>query len=400
MDLTYPPEVADFRRELRAWLAAELPAAWAAPGFWTTLGEDESFDLRRGWERRKALAGFGGIDWPTEYGGRGGSPTMAALADAELARARAPRSVNPLGLTFLAPTVMAVGTPEQKTGILAPMLRNDVIWCQGFSEPESGSDLGSVRTRGERDGDDFLVHGQKVWTTSARHADRMFALVRTDPAASRHRGLSLLLIDLRSPGVEVRPIRQLSGISEFGEVFFTDVRVPAADCVGGLGNGWATAMLLLSFERGASAMGQYTDFRRAYDQIVEVARALGRDRDPSVRQSLARRLVELECLRYHALHVLTEVERGRDLGFASSVTKLQWSQAYQGLFDTFDEVLGADVGLDHPLGEFGESGGLDLTALRRESFWTRSVTIWGGSSQIQRSIVAERVLGLPNSRLA
>ncbi|MCM3885396.1 acyl-CoA dehydrogenase family protein [Frankia sp. R82] len=392
MDLTYPPEVADFRRELRAWLSEQLPAAWAAPGFWATLGEDEAFDLRRGWERRKALAGFGGIDWPVEYGGRGGSATMAAVADAELMHARAPRSVNPLGLTFLAPTVMAVGTPRQKAEILAPMLRNEVIWCQGFSEPESGSDLGSVRTRGERDGDEFVVNGQKVWTTSARRADRMFALVRTDPAAGRHRGLSLLLVDLRSPGVEVRPIRQMSGISEFGEVFFTDVRVPAADCVGGLGNGWATAMLLLSFERGSSAMGQYTDFRRAYDQIVEVARALGRDRDPLVRQSLARRLVELECLRYHALHVLTEVERGRDLGFASSVTKLQWSQTYQDLFDTLDEVLGADVGLDQPLGELGD---LDLTALRRESFWSRSVTIWGGSSQIQRSIVAERVLGLP-----
>nr|WP_243407404.1 acyl-CoA dehydrogenase family protein [Frankia canadensis] len=389
VDLTYPPEAEEFRAELRAWLAASVPAAWTAPGFWGSLDEDAAFDLRRDWERGKALAGFGGIDWPVEYGGRGGTPAMAAIADEELVRARAPRSVNTLGLTFLAPTVMAVGTSAQKTEIIGPMLRNEVIWCQGFSEPDAGSDLAALRTHGERDGDVFVVNGQKVWTTFAGRGDRIFTLVRTEPGSSRHRGLSLLLVDMRAPGVEVRPIRQLSGVSEFGEVFFTDVRVPASACVGGLGNGWATAMLLLSFERGGSALGQYTAFRRAYDQIVDVARALGRDGDPVLRDRLAARLVELECLRYHALHVLTEVERGGDLGAASSVTKLQWSQAYQGLFETFDEVLGADVALTRPLAD------LDLTDLRRESFWTRSVTIWGGSSQVQRSIVAERVLGLP-----
>jgi alkylation response protein AidB-like acyl-CoA dehydrogenase len=389
VDLTYPPAAEEFRAELRAWLAANIPAAWAAPGFWGSLGEDEAFELRRDWERRKALAGFGGIDWPVEYGGRGGTPAMAAIADEELVRARAPRSVNTVGLTFLVPTVMAVGTPEQKAEIIGPMLRNEVIWCQGFSEPEAGSDLASLRTRAEPDGDTLVVNGQKVWTTFAGQGDRIFALVRTEAGSSRHRGLSLLLVDMHAPGVEVRPIRQLSGVSEFGEVFFTDVRVPARDCLGGLGNGWATAMLLLSFERGGSAIGQYTAFRRAYDQIVEVARALGRDDDPVLRERLAMRLVEIECLRYHALHVLTEVERGNDLGAASSVTKLQWSAAYQGLFETFDEVLGPDAALTRPLPD------LDLTDLRRESFWTRSVTIWGGSSQVQRSIVAERVLGLP-----
>jgi alkylation response protein AidB-like acyl-CoA dehydrogenase len=389
VDLTYPQAAEEFRAELRAWLAANIPAGWTAPGFWATLDEDEAFDLRRDWERRKALAGFGGVDWPVGYGGRGGTPAMAAIHDEELTQARAPRSVNTLGLTFLAPTVMAVGTPEQKAEIIGPMLRNEVIWCQGFSEPGAGSDLASLRTRGERDGDEFVVNGQKVWTTFARRGDRIFTMVRTEPGSNRHRGLSLLLIDMHAPGVEVRPIRQMSGVSEFGEVFFTDVRVPVSACVGGLGNGWATAMLLLSFERGASAIGQYTDYRRAYDEIVQVARALGRDGDPVLRQQLARRRVELECLRYHSLHVLTEVERGRDLGAASSVTKLQWSQAYQGLFETFDEMLGADAALTRPTAD------VDLTALRRESFWTRSVTIWGGSSQVQRSIVAERVLGLP-----
>ncbi|KJE23950.1 acyl-CoA dehydrogenase [Frankia torreyi] len=389
VDLSYPPEAEEFRAELRAWLTANIPAAWTEPGFWATVGEDEAFDLRRDWERRKALAGFAGIDWPVEYGGRGGTPAMRAIHDSELVRARAPRSVNSLGLVFLAPTVMAVGTPEQKADIIGPMLRNEVIWCQGFSEPDAGSDLAALRTRGVLDGDEFVVNGQKVWTTFAGRGDRIFTMVRTEPGSSRHRGLSLLLIDMHAPGVEVRPIRQMSGVSEFGEVFLTDVRVPASQCLGGIGNGWATAMLLLSFERGAAGISQYTAYRQAYDEIVRVARALGRAGDPVLRQELARRRVELECLHYQAMHVLTEVEQGRDLGASSSVTKLQWSQAYQGLFETFDELLGADVALLRPTAD------LDLTALRQESFWTRSVTIWGGSSQVQRTIVAERVLGLP-----
>ncbi|WP_462203143.1 acyl-CoA dehydrogenase family protein [Frankia sp. CcWB3] len=389
MDLTHPPAEERFRAELRAWLAENIPAPWTEPGFWAGVGEAEGFDLRWDWERRKALAGFAGIDWPVEYGGRGGTPGMMAVYDQEMQLARAPRSVNTLGLAFLAPTVMAVGTPEQKRDILGPMLRNEVIWCQGFSEPGAGSDLAALRTSGVLDGDEYVVNGQKVWTTFANRGDKLFTLVRTEPGSRRHHGISLLLIDMHAPGVEVRPIRQMSGASEFGEVFLTDVRVPASECLGGIGNGWATAMLLLSFERGASGISQYTGFRRSYDEIVRVARALGRDTDPVLRQELGRRMVELECLRYHSMHVLTQVEQGRDLGAESSITKLQWSETYQDLFETFDALLGADVALTHPTAD------LDLTTLRQESFWTRSVTIWGGSSQVQRTIVAERVLGLP-----
>ena len=322
MDLSYTAEEEQFRAELRTWLADNIPAEWTEPGFWKSVDDDESFRLRRDWEAAKTAAGFSGIEWPTEYGGRGGTPGMKAIYDEEMVRARAPQTVNVLGLTFLAPTIMAIGTPEQKAEIIGPMLRNEVIWCQGFSEPGAGSDLAAVATRGVHDGDDFVVNGQKIWTTNAVHGDKIFTIVRTEPGSERHKGLSMLLIDMDQPGVEARPLKQMSGASEFGEVFFTDARVSAAECLGELGDGWRTAMLLLSFERGASGMSQYTEFRRQYDEIVAVAKRLGRDRDPVLRDRLARVLTDLECLRLHAMHVLTQVEQGRDLGFEASMTKL------------------------------------------------------------------------------
>ncbi|MBL7499614.1 acyl-CoA dehydrogenase family protein [Frankia sp. CNm7] len=389
MDLTFTPQEEKFRSELRGWLDANIPETWKDLRFWRGISDDEGFELRRDWERRKYEAGFAGIAWPTEYGGRGGTPGMKAIYDEEMALARAPQSANGLGLTFLAPTVMAIGTDQQKRDIIGPMLRNDVIWCQGFSEPGAGSDLAALRTSGVLDGDEYVVNGQKIWTTNAMHGDKLFTLVRTEPGSQAHRGISMLLIDMHQPGVETRPLRQISGASEFGEVFFTDARVKASDCLGGIGNGWKTAMLLLSFERGASGISQYTNYRRGYDEIAAAARKLGRDTDPTLRRELASRLVELECLRYHAMHVLTQVEQGRDLGSESSITKLQWSEAYQKLFETFDHLLGLDGVVAAPV------DGLDLASLQFEAFWTRSVTIWGGSSQVQRNIVAERVLGLP-----
>jgi alkylation response protein AidB-like acyl-CoA dehydrogenase len=388
MDLSYTAAEEEFRAELRAWLAANVPDEWRRPGFWASLPEDESFRLRRDWERRKAEAGFAGIQWPVEYGGRGGTPGMKAIYDEEMVLADAPRTVNALGLTFLAPTVMAIGTAAQKKEIIGPMLRNEVIWCQGFSEPGAGSDLAALACRGVRDGDDFVVNGQKVWTTNAMHGDKIFTMVRTEPDSAKHRGISMLLIDMNQPGVDARPLKQMSGASEFGEVFFTDARVPAADCLGEIGDGWRTAMLLLSFERGASGIAQYTEFRRQYDEVVAVARKLGRDKDPVIRNRLAKVLTDLECLRLHALHVQTQVEQGRDLGFEASMTKLIWSEPSQDLWEVFDEILGEDATLD-------DLDGTDLRPLHGQALWSRSVTIWGGSSQVQRNVTAERVLGLP-----
>jgi alkylation response protein AidB-like acyl-CoA dehydrogenase len=396
MDLRYAEADEQFREELRAWLADSVPVEWRAPGYWFSLSTDESFERRRDWEASKAAAGFSGIDWPVEFGGRGGTPAQKAIHDEELARAGAPITVNTLGLTFLAPTVMAIGSDAQKREIIGPLLRNEVIWCQGFSEPDAGSDLAAVRTRGVLDGDEYVVNGQKIWTSNALHADRMFGLVRTHPGERKHQGLSMLLIDLHAPGVEVRPLRQLSGSLDFGEVFFTDARVPATAVLGTPGDGWKVAMLLLSFERGSSAMGQYTAFRRELDGLIALARRTERDgrpaiEDPAVRQRIANAHIELETLRLHSLHVLTQVEQGRALGATSSLTKLQWSQTHQDLGDLFTEV----TGLDHQL--TGENADADpaARALQRAFLWSRSETIWGGSSEIQRGIVAEQLLGLP-----
>jgi alkylation response protein AidB-like acyl-CoA dehydrogenase len=394
MDLRYSDADEQFRGELRDWLGANLPAEWRKPGFWRRVEAAEGFRMRREWEADKARAGFAGIQWPKEYGGRGGTAAQRAIYDEEMARHRAPQTVNGLGLTFLAPTVMAIGTDEQKRDIVRPLLFNEVIWCQGFSEPGAGSDLAALSTRAEGDGDSYVVNGQKIWTSNSTNADMMFALVRTSKEESRHRGITMLLIDLHSPGVEIRPLKQMSGASDFGEVFLTDVRVPRTAVLGDEGAGWNVAMLLLSFERGASAIGQYTAFRQELDDLAELAGKVRRggrpaSADPRLRQKLARSVVELECLRLHSLHVLTQTEAGRDLGAASSMTKLQWSETHQDVGELFTDVLGLAHQLPDP------ADGLDLTAFQQSFMWSRSETIWGGSSQIQRNIVAERLLGLP-----
>jgi alkylation response protein AidB-like acyl-CoA dehydrogenase len=394
MDLRFSAEDEAFRAEFRAWLDANLPAEWRDPAFWATKTADEAFGLRRTWEAGKAHAGWAGIHWPAEFGGRGGTPAQKAIYDEEMARAHAPLTVNSLGLTFLAPTVMAIGTPEQKREIIGPLLRNEVIWCQGFSEPGAGSDLAAVRTKAVPDGDEFVVSGQKIWTSNALHADRMFALVRTGTGERKHHGLSMLLLDLRVPGVDVRPLKQLSGANDFGEVFLDEVRVPRSQVLGTEGRGWDVAMLLLSFERGSSAIGQYTYYRRELDEIVDLARRTERDgrpvaEHPVVRQQIARAVIELEMLRLHSLHILTEVEQGKPLGAAASMTKLQWSAAHQRVGELFTDVAGAGHQLT------GDAAPPVARALQRAWLWSRSETIWGGSSEIQRNIVSEHLLGLP-----
>src|SRR5689334_2816273 len=267
-------------------------------GWWRGKSQAERFAIRREWEAQKAEDGFAGIAWPTEYGGRGGTPTMKAIYDEEMALANAPRTVNPLGLAFLAPTVMMIGTEEQKKAIIKPMLHTEVIWCQGFSEPGAGSDLAALQMKAERQGDHFVLNGQKIWTTNAMHGDKIFTMARTgDGEGKRHQGISMLLVDMHQPGVEARPLKQMTGSSEFGEVFFTDALCPVDEILGGEGNGWQTAMLLLSFERGSSAIGQYTDFRNMWQTVADVARGLDRDgrpasSDPVLRQRLADALVD------------------------------------------------------------------------------------------------------------
>ena len=395
MDLRYSKEDEDFRAELLAWLDTNLAAEMRGPEFWRGKTDAEQFQIRRDWEANKAQAGFCGIQWPTEYGGRGGTPGMKAIYDEEMTKASAPRTVNPLGLAFLAPTVMAIGTDQQKRDIIKPLLHTETVWCQGFSEPGAGSDLAALQMKAEQQGENYLLNGQKIWTTNAMHGDKIFVLARTGAAeGSRHAGISMLLVDMQQEGVEARPLKQMTGESEFGEVFFTDALCPTTDVLGGEGNGWGTAMLLLSFERGSSAIGQYTEFRSQWDQVVELAKKVDRDGrpsslDPVLRQNLAAALVDLECLKYHSWHVLTQTSQGKDLGFEASMTKIMWSEAFRRVSDAYEDVMGTGFQVAQP------AAGLSVEELTTMAMWSRSCTIWGGSQQVQRTIVAERVLGLP-----
>ncbi len=395
MDLRFSEQDEQFRRELRAWLDANLPREMREPAFWADLSEAEAFGVRRQWEADKARAGFAGIMWPTEYGGRGGTPTMKAVYDQELARAGAPATVNPLGLSFLAPTVMAIGTEEQKRAIIPPLLHNEVIWVQGFSEPGAGSDLAALQLRAHRTDDGYVLNGQKIWTTNAVHGDKIFVLGRTSaPNGDRHAGISMLLVDMHQPGVQTRPLKQMSGASEFGEVFFTDAHCPLDELLGAEGDGWKVAMLLLSFERGSSAIGQYTEYHRMWEQVVGVAGQVERDgrpavHDPYLRQQLASALVELECLKYHSYSVLTQTSRGKDLGPDASMTKMHWTETFRRVSDAYEAVLGTGFQVPDP------RPGMSVAELTTAAIWSRSCTIWGGSQQVQRNIVAERVLGLP-----
>ena len=396
MDLRHSDSDEEFRTELRAWLDTHLPVEMRQPDFWRGKSDDERFEVRREWEAGKARAGFAGILWPQEYGGRGGTPTMKAIYDEEMAKANAPSSVNPLGLAFLAPTVMALGSEEQKREIIKPLLNCEVIWCQGFSEPGAGSDLAALSMKAEQQGDEYVLNGQKIWTTNAMHGDKIFTLARTSSpeGGKKHAGISMLLVDMHQPGISARPLKQMTGASEFGEVFYTDATVPVTDVLGGEGNGWATAMLLLSFERGSSAISQYVEFHKQWEEVVELAQTLDRDgrpaaEDPVLRQQLAQSLVDLECLKYHSWHVLTQTSQGRDLGFEASMTKMMWSDTFRRVSDTYESVAGLGFQVPDPRED------LSLGELSTLAMWSRSCTIWGGSQQVQRTVVAERVLGLP-----
>ena len=395
MDLRFSKDDEDFRRELRTWLDKALPQDMREASFWAGKSDDEQFQIRRDWETGKAAAGFAGIVWPTEYGGRGGTPTMKAVYAQEMAQASAPSTVNALGLTFLAPTVMRLGSEDQKREIIKPLLHNEVIWCQGFSEPGAGSDLAALQMKADKQGEEYVLNGQKIWTTNAMHGDKIFAMVRTgESGGSKHAGISMLLVDMHQKGVEARPLKQMTGASEFGEVFFTDATCPTSEVLGGEGNGWQTAMLLLSFERGSSAIGQYTEFHKQWEEVVKLAGQVQRDdrpaaQDPVLRQKLASSLIDLECLKYHSWHILTQTSKGKDLGFEASMTKMMWSEAFRQVSDTYEAVLGTGFQVPDP------QPGLSVEELTTMAMWSRSCTIWGGSQQVQRNIVAERVLGLP-----
>ncbi|MET9570915.1 acyl-CoA dehydrogenase [Streptomyces virginiae] len=385
MDLTYTDEERDFRARLREWLAKTLPELPARPSPDDWPGR-RAYDL--GWQRRLYEAGYAGLHWPVDAGGRGATPTQHLIFLEETERAGAPYvGANFVGLLHAGPTIAAEGTAAQRARWLPPVLRGDEVWCQGFSEPGAGSDLASLRTRAVRDGDDYVVTGSKIWTSHAEVADWCELLVRTDPEAPKHRGISWLAMPMDAPGVTVRPLRTLAGSTEFAEVFLDEVRVPVADRIGAENDGWRVTMVTLSFERGTAFVGEVVACRRTLGELARTAKANGRWDDPALRRRLGRLYGEFGALWRLTQWNVSEAERsaGGVPGIGGSVFKLAYSHARQELYDTAAEVLGA-------------------ASLSLEEEWTLdrlsslSYTIAAGTSQIQRNIVAERILGLPKGR--
>jgi alkylation response protein AidB-like acyl-CoA dehydrogenase len=380
MDLSYTPEEEAFRARVRAWLAGNVPP----PGSLKTL------DDMRGWQRKLHAAGFLGAAWPKEYGGAGLAEMQQAILNEELARARAPQVVNAMAIWWVGPAIMRYGTDEQKKRFIAPILTADEIWATGYSEPSSGSDMAAAKTRAERQGDFYVVNGQKIWTTLAHISDWFFVLVRTSTEGPKWAGLSLLLMDLRSPGVEIRPIRQIDGGSEFNEVFMTDVRVPVANLLGKEGQGWEVVSSALVNER--TGIAGSVRFDLALEWLTTTVRGQGKARDPWVRQRIAELATKAAIVRCSGLRSLTDSLRGQSNPHLSAAMKLTTTQLTQEFSETAMEVLGPWAALmDEPHAPFNGRWA-------KQWLGDRSMTIAGGTSEVQRNIVAQRVLGLPRDR--
>ncbi|MCX5341702.1 acyl-CoA dehydrogenase [Streptomyces atratus] len=384
MDLAYTEAEEEFRARLREWLAAVLPSLPAKPGPDDWPGR-RAYDTA--WQRMLYDAGYAGLHWPVDAGGRGATPTQHLIFLEETEKAGAPYvGANFVGLLHAGPTIAAEGTAEQRARWLPPVLRGDEIWCQGFSEPDAGSDLASLRTRAVRDGDHYVVSGQKIWTSHAEVADWCELLVRTDPTAPRHRGISWLAMRMDAPGVTVRPLRTLAGSTEFAEMFLDEVRVPVSHRIGDENDGWRVTMVTLSFERGTAFVGEVVACRRTLAALAAEARANGRWDDPVLRRRLGRLNAEFRALwRLTQWNVSEAQSSGGVPGTGGSVFKLCYSHARQELYEAAAEVLGADAA------DLDREWAVDrLSSL--------SYTIAAGTSQIQRNIVAERILGLPKGR--
>ena len=384
MNLHFSATDEAFRDEVRDWLESHLIGDFAqlrgrgGPG-----DEHVLIDERKAWERLLADARWTCVGWPEQHGGRGLSLHREVIFHEEYARARAPGRMGHIGETLLGPTVIAFGSDEQKARILPPIRAAEALWCQGYSEPNAGSDLANVQTKAVRDGAQWVVTGQKTWTSLAHLADWCFVLCRTNSdGPGKHAGLSYLLVPMDQPGVEVRPIEQMTGTSEFSEVFFDEARASADDIVGGEGNGWQVAMGTLAFERGASTLGQQLMFRRELLEVIEVARVTGAAADPVIRQRVADLWVRLEIMRLSALRTLSSPGR------QALVNKLFWATWHRELGELAMDVLGEDA-------ERGDALPYDLSQLQRLFLFSRADTIYAGSNEIQRNIIGERGLGLP-----
>ena len=389
MDLRFTEEHERFRSELRAWLDANLERRWQEELRRPEHDEDSLFEVRRRWQRKLHAAGYLGMGWPAEWGGRGASAIEQAILEEELFRADAPQIPNTLGVGLLGPALIHHGTEEQRRRFIPKMLSCEEVWCQGFSEPGAGSDLASLRTRAEPDGDDFRITGQKVWTTFGPWADWIFVLARTD-MQDRYGGITFFLVPLRQQGVEVRGIKQATGESEFGETFFDGALARREHIVGKIGQGWQVAMTLLGYERGASALSHPATNDRYLETVVAELRRQGRLERPDVRETLGRLVVENEVMRANGLRTLATLAEGRAPGPESSIEKIFWSEYAQRQSDAALDLLG-------PQGQLGVDSPRAVPGMNwpREYLWSRAGSIYSGSSEIQRNIIAKRVLRMP-----
>ena len=395
MDFNYTEEEREFRQELREWLSSALPEGWGKTVF-EPEDEEERYQFRMDWDRKLSSGGWAGINWPVEYGGHGATLVERAIFAEEMARAKAPESLNIIGHNLAGPTILHYGTEAQKARFLPPIIANDDFWCQGFSEPSAGSDLASLRTKAVRNGDKYIVNGQKIWTSYAHYSQWCFALVRTDPEAPKHKGLSFLLIDMTSPGISIRPLRQISGESEFAETFFDNVEVPVENLVGEENDGWRIAMTTLSYERGPEdCLGRQIRFKQELEELLATCAAEPTAHgvladDPVVRQKLGRSIVEVDAMRLVALKSFSRILAGQDRGPDASVIKLYWSHAAQRMNEAALDILGPVAVLTEGDDDAKADGRFQTSYLQSKAF-----TIYSGSSEIQRNIIGERILGLP-----
>ena len=390
MDARFTEEDEAFRGEIARWLEENLRGDFDVIKGRGGPGDEHSLvEERKAWELVLGEAGWIGLGWAKDVGGRALSLTQQMIFYEEYTRAGGPGRMGHIGEGLLAPTVIHFGTDDQKKRFLPGILSGKEIWCQGYSEPGAGSDLASVQTRAELDGDEWVVNGQKVWTSGAEWSDWCFAVCRTDPDAQpKHRGISYILVPMDQAGVDVRPIVQMTGDAEFSETFFSDARTAKDNIVGKENGGWAVAMGTLEFERGASTLGQQMNFQNELDQVIEVAKANGKAKDPLIRQRIAHAYSGLRIQRYHALRTLAGVDEGAEPPPAASISKLFWASWHRDLGKLAMDVMGAEA-------ELATGEPYDLNGLQRMFLFTRSDTIYAGSNQIQRNIISERVLGLP-----
>lgn len=383
MDLSYAPEDEAFRARVRAWLHEHLAEVKRVRGT-----RSDALERAKAWQRKMYEAGFVGMAWPRAYGGQDASITHQVILNEELARAGAPGLINTVGLNILGPALILYGSEEQKRRFLPKILAAEEIWCQGFSEPNAGSDLAALRTSAVEEGDVFVINGQKLWTSLGPIADWCFLLVRTDPRAPKHDGISYIILDMKSPGVRVVPIRQLTGKSHFSELFLEDVRVPKANLVGEKNRGWTIAKATLSLER--SGLGGVVELEGHLSRLCKLAAAAGRHDDPIIRQRIAQLVIEKETLKYTGYRALTRQLRGAPPGPESAIAKLAASELRQRIMDTAMEIQGTYAVLGR-----GNAAALDRGRWQGLYLDARAYTIGGGTSEVVRNIIAEKSLGLP-----